>query len=86
MFGIGVPELLIILVIALVVIGPQKLPELARSLGKAMNEFKNAADDLQKNIKAESQKQETAAEQQKDSYQANEKPAEAKSSAEQPVA
>jgi sec-independent protein translocase protein TatA len=85
MFGIGVPELLIILVIALVVIGPQKLPELARSLGKAMNEFKNAADDLQKNIKAESQKQETAAEQQKDSYQASEKPVEAKNTAEQPV-
>ena len=42
MFGIGVPELLIILVIALIVIGPKKLPDLAKSLGRALNEFKKA--------------------------------------------
>lgn len=44
MFGIGMPELLIIMAIALVVIGPQKLPELARSLGKGLSEFKRATE------------------------------------------
>jgi TatA/E family protein of Tat protein translocase len=42
MFGIGVPELLIIMAIALIVIGPKKLPDLAKSLGRALNEFKKA--------------------------------------------
>ncbi len=42
MFGIGIPELLIILAIALIVIGPKKLPDLAKSLGRALNEFKKA--------------------------------------------
>ena len=40
MFGIGVPELMIILVIGLVVFGPGKLPEIGRALGKTINEFK----------------------------------------------
>lgn len=43
MFGIGMPEFILILVVALIVIGPKKLPDLARSLGKAMGEFKKAA-------------------------------------------
>lgn len=43
MFGLGVGEILIILVIALIFIGPKKLPELAKGLGKAMREFQNAA-------------------------------------------
>jgi TatA/E family protein of Tat protein translocase len=42
MFGIGVPELLLILAIALIVIGPKKLPDLAKSMGRALNEFKKA--------------------------------------------
>jgi len=55
MFGIGMPELLIIMAIALIVIGPQKLPELARSLGKGLSEFKRATEGfkqtMEENIK-----------------------------------
>jgi Tat protein translocase TatB subunit len=40
MFGIGMPELLVIFVVALVVLGPKRLPEVARTLGKAMAEFR----------------------------------------------
>jgi len=50
MFGIGFPELLIILVVALLVFGPAKLPELARSLGKGMAEFRRASNDLRKSL------------------------------------
>jgi sec-independent protein translocase protein TatB len=50
MFGIGMPELLLILAVALVVIGPKKLPDLAKSLGKALGEFKRATNDLKQSI------------------------------------
>ncbi len=53
MFGIGMPELIVILVIALIVIGPQKLPDLARSLGKGLAEFKRASEDLRNSIHEE---------------------------------
>ena len=50
MFGIGMPELLLILAIALIVIGPKKLPDLAKSLGRTMREFKKATDEIKKEI------------------------------------
>ena len=53
MFGIGMPELMIIMVIALIVIGPAKLPELAKSLGKGLAEFKKATDDFKHSIDTE---------------------------------
>ncbi len=46
MFGIGVPELLVILVVALVVLGPKRLPEVAKALGKGLAEFRRATSDL----------------------------------------
>lgn len=46
MFGMGMPELLLILVVALVVVGPKKLPDLAKSLGKGMRQFRDAADEI----------------------------------------
>ncbi len=50
MFGIGMPELLLILAVALIVLGPKKLPELARSLGKGLAELKKSAEDLKGNL------------------------------------
>lgn len=52
MFGIGVPELILILVVGLVVFGPGKLPEIARSLGKGMREFKKATSAFSQAINA----------------------------------
>lgn len=46
MFGIGFPELLVILAVALIVVGPSKLPDLARALGRGYAEFKRATDEL----------------------------------------
>jgi Tat protein translocase TatB subunit len=46
MFGIGMPEMFLILAIALIVIGPKKLPDLAKSLGRAFAEFKRATSEL----------------------------------------
>jgi sec-independent protein translocase protein TatB len=53
MFGMGMPEILLLLAIALVVIGPKKLPDLAKSLGRAMGEFKKATRELKESIDVE---------------------------------
>jgi len=53
MFGIGMPEMLLICAIALIVIGPKKLPDLAKSLGRAMGEFKKATNDIKESIGSE---------------------------------
>jgi TatA/E family protein of Tat protein translocase len=54
MFGsIGMPELIIILVIALIIFGPRKLPELGRSLGRSINEFRKASNELRSTLEEE---------------------------------
>jgi sec-independent protein translocase protein TatA len=68
MFGpIGMPELIVIMVIALIIFGPRKLPELGRSLGRSLNEFKRASNELKhtldEEIRVEEQKEQKTAEQ-----------------------
>ena len=53
MFNIGLPEMLIIVAIALIVFGPNKLPELARAFGKAMREFKKATEEVKESFREE---------------------------------
>jgi Tat protein translocase TatB subunit len=51
MFGIGMPELLVIAVVALLVVGPKRLPDIAKALGKGLSEFRKAADGATETIK-----------------------------------
>ena len=54
MFGsIGMPELIVIFVIALIIFGPRKLPELGKSLGRSINEFKRASNELKSTLEDE---------------------------------
>ena len=53
MFGIGMPEMLVILALALIIIGPKKLPDLAKTLGRTMREFKKATSEFKETIQLE---------------------------------
>ena len=53
MFGLGIGEVLIILVIAFLLFGPKQLPEVARQIGKAVKGFKSTAEDLRKSVEPE---------------------------------
>ena len=53
MFGLGFPEIVVILVLALILLGPQRLPDAAKQLGKGLREFKKATDDLKSQFEGE---------------------------------
>ena len=58
MWNLGFPELVVIFVVALVVFGPRKLPELGRSLGKGLTEFRRASNELKRTWEEEVQTEE----------------------------
>ena len=62
MFGLGMQELIVIFVIALIIFGPRKLPELGRSLGRGIAQFKRATQDVKESIETEIQETEQAVE------------------------
>lgn len=75
MFGIGTTEILIILAVALLVIGPSKLPEVAKALGKGMAEFKKMSSDVKRTIDMETHMAEMEEEEKKRDRSATEGPA-----------
>jgi len=62
MFGIGMPELLLILALALVVIGPKKLPDIAKALGRGFAEFRRATDEFKSTLQEEARTAQTRTE------------------------
>lgn len=58
MFGIGSTELIVILIVALIIIGPAKLPEMAKALGKALGEFRRVSTDVKRTIEMEAEQAE----------------------------
>ena len=58
MFGIGLPELIVIMIIALVVIGPSKLPDLAKAIGRGMAEFRKATQEIKDSLDLDDEIQE----------------------------
>ncbi|MDR0466247.1 MAG: Sec-independent protein translocase protein TatB [Deltaproteobacteria bacterium] len=58
MFGIGSSEFLVILIVAFIVIGPSHLPKIAKTLGKAMGEFRRVSADFQRTLNLEAEKEE----------------------------
>ncbi len=65
MFGFGVPELVLILIIGLVLFGPGKLPDVGKALGKSIKEFKSANKDEPVNVTEDAQKLEAASDSEK---------------------
>jgi sec-independent protein translocase protein TatA len=59
-FGIGLPEMAVIMVVALLIFGPKKLPEIGRSLGKTIRSFQDASNEFQNEFKKEAQQMEEA--------------------------
>jgi sec-independent protein translocase protein TatA len=53
MFGLGLPEMILILVVALLIFGPKKMPDLARSLGRAVREFRSAMSEMERSVKGQ---------------------------------
>jgi sec-independent protein translocase protein TatA len=53
MFGIGMPELIVIFIVALLIFGPKKLPDLGRALGRGLAEFKRASEELKAELSAD---------------------------------
>lgn len=58
MFGIGTTEILIVLVIALLLLGPKEIPKIARTIGRGMRELERAKDELKESIEFEAEKDE----------------------------